>query len=158
MIEQFRTIIEDNLEWRWSYALQEETNLEEAASEDDETPLFHLDPVFRNWEYSSLGLKTGWQIVSGGFLILLKSGSSIDEVRDSQLGNNPDNGKWRLRIRPAIESVDGNTSLLDQFLNEITCDNSMELMIQSLNIAEVVNLFDDNLDGVSVKFKFKLRL
>ena len=156
MIETLRTTVE-GLDWRWSYGLKEMANLEESASADDTKPFFHLDPVIRKPIYSKNGFKTDWQIVSGGFLILVKNESSIAETYDTQSGQDKEDGKWKKRIRPMVESVGGNTSLIDQLMSELNCIDDLSLQVKSQSITEVINFFDDNLDGVNVRFEWKVK-
>lgn len=156
MIETLRTIIEDDLEWYWSYGRKDYANLEESVNESDTKPFFHMDPPRRNIEFGRTGNKTGWVTYSGRYMILLKSDSTLDEVYDAQQSVDPDDGKWRKRIRPIIESFGGNTSLIDQMMNALTCYNGLELIPQSQSIVEVINMFDENRDGVLVEYKWKV--
>ena len=156
MIETLRTTVE-GLDWRWSYGLKEMANLEEAASEDDTKPFFHLDPIIRKPIYSKNGFRTEYSNISSGFLLLVKNGSSISETYDTQAGQDKENGKWIKRIRPMVESVDGNTSMIDQIMSELNCNDSLGLQIKSMSITEIINFFDDNLDGVNVRFEWRVK-
>ena len=153
MIEELRSATA-SLGWRFSYGIKQFQNLTEATDENDATPHFHLDPITRENEYTkSTGNPTGWQMISGSFMILVKSGSSIEEVYDNQLTGDEDQGKWLKRIEPIVNQQ---TGLLAQLMNELTC-NTSDFKVVSQTIKEVINVFDDNKDGVLVDFRWKYR-
>ena len=130
------------LNWKFYYGRRDFNNLVEASSENDLQWYFFLDPITTEADRNN-GNQTGEFLHEGHFMILTKS--NMDDVYDNQLEVNPDDGKYRKHIQPKVKKL-----FLD-FEQKLNCLAQVE--IKTLKLSEVVNLFDENLDGILVQFK-----
>lgn len=145
MVEKLREITESLL-WKFYYGRRDFQNLVETESENDATYYFYLDPVTRNPIYSNAGLPTGETEFEGRFMLLTKS--DLDQEYDNQkevLAK--EEGKWLTHIKPKIVSV------FSVFEAKLVCE---DIEIQRMQTIDVINMFDENMDGILVNFKFKV--
>lgn len=144
LVEQLRIIVED-LGWKFHYGRRDFQNLIETESENDLTPQFLLDPVRRTPNYSDAGLPTGTVDFEGYFILLTKS--DIDEEYDNQKEiNGVENGKWHKHIKPKIDEQ------FRMFENRLLCID--ELQIVRMSVTDVINVFDENMDGILINYKY----
>lgn len=130
-----------SLSWEFHYGRRDFNNLVTASSENDLKWFFFLDPISRDG-IRAAGNLTGEYVNEGYFMILSKS--DLDEVYDSQLGVNPDNGKYRMYIKPKLEK------LYKEFEDKLNCIGNLE--IKKMRVSDVINLYDENMDGILVQF------
>jgi len=141
LVEKLRTITE-SLGWVFHYGRRDFQNLVEADTATDAKNYFFLDPVTRRPAYSDTGTFTGFTDFSGYFMILTKS--DLDEVYDGQLDADTADGKWLKYIKPKLDV------LLGAFNSAVYCENSLQ--IKTLDITDMINVFDENLDGILVNY------
>ena len=132
----------NQLNWKFYYGRRDFNNLVEASSENDLQWHFFLDPITTE-AIRNNGTQTGEFLNEGHFMILTKS--NLDEVYDNQLEVNPDDGKYRKYIQPKVKG------LFSDFEKKLNCLAQVEIKV--LKSSEVINLFDENLDGILVQFK-----
>ena len=154
MVEKLREITEgvkgdDNkngLGWKFYYGRRDFQNLVETESENDATYYFYLDPITRSPIYSKAGLPTDETEYEGRFMLLTKS--DLDQEYDAQTDERTkEKGKWLTHIKPKLEKVFG------EFERKLVCD---DIEIQRMSTTDVINMFDENMDGILVNFKFKV--
>jgi hypothetical protein len=145
IVDILREITETDLSWKFTYGRSDFQNLMEADSENDTSTFFFLDPVSRDPLFSPTGGSLGQTDFEGTFMILSKS--ELDETYDNQKETDPSLGKYKKNIKPKIES------LLSNFKSKLFCNNIQILRMKS---TDVINIFDDNFDGILVSFKFKM--
>lgn len=140
LVEVLRTKIE-SLEWVFNYGRADFQNLVETESENDPKWYFFLDPITTDNSNPSIVVNTGH------FMILSKS--DLDQKYDGD--NDPDledpdlnDGKFKLNILPK------KTYLKNDFRKLIECSGDIE--INKMVTTDIINFFDDNLDGVLVAF------
>lgn len=138
LVEKLRTIAETN-EWIFNYGRRDFHNLVETNSEDDPQWHFFLDPV-KTDDSDPLILSH-----SGHYMILSKS--DMDEVYDDQKEQDKEDGKWLKYISPKKEYNK------NELRKAIQCPGDLEIV--SSSVSEVINLFDENLDGIIVNFTIK---
>jgi len=136
LVEVLREKVE-SLNWVFNYGRRDFQNLVEASSENDPKWYFFLDPISTDTSNMPNG-----KVNTGYFMVLSKS--DIDQVYDGQQDVAPDDGKYRKYILPKKMFLE------NEFKNLIECDGTIEITkaVQS----DVINLFDENLDGVLVAF------
>lgn len=122
--------------WGFDYGRKDFHNLAEAVSENDSKWYFFLDPITTDDSLES-------KVVSLGYFMLL-SKSDLDQVYDGQKEQDIDNGKFRLNILPKKQY------LRNEFKKLMECEGDLE--INKMIITDVINFFDDNMDGVLVNF------
>jgi hypothetical protein len=127
----------ESIGWVFDYGRRDFQNLVETDSENDPKWYFFLDPI-----RTDTSLMPTKKISTGYFMLLSKS--DLDEVYDSQQNVNPDNGKYKKNILPK------KTYLENDFKNMLECDGTIE--ITKAEQSDIINLFDDNFDGVLVNF------
>ncbi len=132
LVEVLRMKIE-SLEWVFNYGRADFQNLVETESENDPKWYFFLDPITTDNSNPSIVVNTGH------FMILSKS--DLDQHYD---GEDEASGKFRLNILPKKDY------LRNDFRNFIECGGDLELT-KSVT-TDIINFFDDNLDGVLVAF------
>jgi hypothetical protein len=147
MFVEFLRTLAAALGYTFHYGRSDFQNLFSAIAEDDPNIYLFLDPIVRLPELSpSTGLRTGYTLIRGKMMLLSKS--DLDEEYDAQTGNRPlDEGKWRKNIKPKVEAASG--ALLDR----IACTEDQE--IKKWTVMDVINMFDDNMDGVLIDFEIR---
>ncbi|SNA77383.1 hypothetical protein [Flavobacterium psychrophilum] len=135
LVEVLRTKTE-SIGWVFHYGRSDFQNLVETESDNDLKWYFFLDPISADNSNSS-------SVVSTGFFMVL-SKSDLDQVYDGQQEVNPNDGKFRKNILPKKQY------LKNEFRNLLECGGDLELT--KLVMTDVINFFDDNLDGVLVHF------
>ena len=145
IVDILREITETELSWKFTYGRSDFQNLTEADNENDSSTFFFLDPVSRDPLFSSSGGSLGQTDFEGNFMILSKS--ELDEVYDNQQSVDPTMGKYQKNIKPKLEV------LLNNFKSKLFCRS---IQIMRMKSTDVINVFDDNYDGILVSFKFKM--
>ena len=145
IVDILREITETDLSWNFTYGRSDFQNLIEADSEDDPKTFFFLDPVSREPLFSPEGGSLGQTDFEGNFMILSKS--ELDQVYDNQQEVDPTMGKYKSNIKPKIDTM------LTTFKAKLFCKN---LQVMRMRTTDVINVFDDNFDGILVSFKFRL--
>ena len=145
LVEVLRNLVENELNWKFYYARRDFDNLIEASSENDNQNYFFLDPVTRVPVRSELGDRTGQMDYEGYFMILSKS--DMDEVYDGQQNVNPIDGKYKKYIEPKLKA------LADEFEQKLGCISDITILRTS--ISDIINIFNDNFDGILVNYKFR---
>jgi hypothetical protein len=144
LVEKLRAIT-TGLGWIFHYGRRDFQNLVETDDELDAKCYFFLDPVSRKKKYSASGTFSGETDYSGYFMLLTKS--DLDEIYDGQKDQNLNDGKWLKHIEPKI------TALMSSFDEAIVCDDDLQMVFS--DITDVINVFDENLDGILVNFTIK---
>jgi len=144
LVEKLRQITEA-LEWNFHYGRRDFNNLVEIDSDNEEVIHFILDPVTRSPKYSNTGGYLNYSIYSGYFMILTKS--DFDQVYDNQKEINSTDGKWITNIEPKIRNHFASLE------HSIICDE--DLQIVSFNITDIINVFDENMDGILVNYTLR---
>jgi|SRR5690625_3186477 len=133
--EKFKQLAEDR-GWRFVYARRDYQNLHEVTdfisdqmqeAGQGETVLF-LDPIVRRRE------DVGQVRHSGNFMVLTQS--DLDDSYDDRTKN---------YIDPLINDVMGGLA------NELRCDFDIDEWVS----IELINIFDFNADGISVRFNLR---
>jgi hypothetical protein len=154
MVEKLREITEGNpdddndngLGWKFFYGRRDFQNLVETESENDAKYYFYLDPVTRDKLYSKAGLPLGETEYEGRFMLL--TNSDLDQEYDAQTDERTnEEGKWLTHIKPKLEKVYGD------FESKLVCE---DIEIKRMQSTDVINMFDGNMDGILVNFKFKI--
>ena len=138
-------------EWIFDYSRQDFRNLRDGeALNEDESKKYYLfcDPIESNTLFSRAGLPLGQKEYTGKIMLLVVS--DLDQVYDSQLGQDKADGKHEMNIKPMTEKG-GVLELL--ILDKLICDYDLEVM--TWRVTEVVNMLDLNMDGVIINFKIK---
>lgn len=130
LVEIFRNTTEA-LGWVFQYGRSDFHNLTETDGQDDSKWYFFLDPITTDNSNSQ-------KLVSSGHFMLL-SKSDIDENYDGS-GND---GKFKSNILPK------KLYLQNEFRDLLECGN---LEINRSSMTDIINFFDDNLDGVLIAF------
>lgn len=135
LVEILRTKTE-SIGWVFHYGRADFQNLIETDNENDKKWYFFLDPISTENTNPSLVINTG------NYMILSKS--DLDQVYDNQQEVNPNQGKFRLNILPKKQYIK------NEFRNLLECQGNLEVT-KSIT-TDIINFFDDNLDGVLVNF------
>lgn len=143
IVEVLREVTE-GLGWVFHYGRRDFANLVTAGSENDSKNYFFMDPVTRSPIYNEFGSRTGEEKYNGYFMILSKS--DLDEVYDGQLNVDPVSGKYKKNIQPKLRA------LAIDFENRLHCTS--EVTVVKMVISDVINLFDENFDGILVNYEF----
>lgn len=130
MYEIFKQIAEDN-DWIFEYSRPDYQNLNEL--EQNQIGFF-LDPFVTDSKFTDSGNET--QSFSGRFMLLVNS--DVDESYQDKFTNH---------IEP-LKKVQ-----LQLIKDEISCSN---LEIISFKTLEIINLYDQNLDGILVNYNISL--
>jgi hypothetical protein len=144
LVEVLRNLVENELEWKFCYARRDFDNIVEADSANDTKNYFFLDPISRVPVRDQFGGRTGQIDYEGYFMILSKS--DLDEVYDGQNDVNPNDGKYKKYIQPKL------AALANDFENKLAC--VADITIVRTSISDIINIFNDNFDGILVNFKF----
>ena len=131
IVEKFRTIAE-SFNWGFDYGRKDFHNL---IDEDDSRWHFFLDPVSEDSNEETATYE-------GYFMVL--SQSDLDQNYDSQKNSLPEDGKWRQNILPKKEF------LKKDFRKQLYCLGDFEIL--RYKMTDVINFFDNNMDGVLVSF------
>ena len=134
LVEIFREKTE-SLGWVFRYGRSDFHNLNETESETDPKWYFFLDPITTDNSNSQK------QITSGHFMLLSKS--DIDQNYDTTTNADENEGKFRNNILPK------KLFLQNEFRDLLECG---DLEINRSSMTDIINFFDDNLDGVLVAF------
>lgn len=134
LVEIFREKTE-SLGWVFRYGRSDFQNLNETESETDPKWYFFLDPITTDNSNSQK------QITSGHFMLLSKS--DIDQNYDATTNADENEGKFRKNILPK------KLFLQNEFRDLLECG---DLEINRSSMTDIINFFDDNLDGVLVAF------
>lgn len=126
----FKTIAEQE-NWIFDYARRDFQNLANELGDPEQIFLF-LDPVTFTTEFGDYN-EIDLRIYTSSFLLLVNS--DFDELYSE---------KYETRIRPIIDTA------ITKIKDQIYCNN--KLTIESWRTTEIVNLFDQNLDGIIVNF------
>ena len=118
--------------WHFEYSREDFQNL--IDEENDNKVFLFVDPIVTDSKFSDVGNET--ITYSGKFMILLNS--DIDE-------------DYKEKVEHYINVV--KTEYLQVIKDELACD---EYQINSFKTLEVINLFDQNLDGVLVNYSITL--
>jgi hypothetical protein len=129
LVEVLKTKTE-SIGWVFNYGRADFQNLVETESETDPKWYFFLDPI------STDNTNPVMPVSTGHFMILSKS--DLDQKYDGV------DGKFTLGILPKKEY------LRNDFRNLIECGGDLE--ITKSVTTDIINFFDDNLDGVLVAF------
>jgi hypothetical protein len=138
IVEKLRGIVEA-LNWAFYYGRRDFQNLVTTESENDPKWYFFLDPISTDDSNKNVLLHNGY------FMILSKS--DLDQNYDTQQEINADDGKWRIHILPKRQF------LSNEFRNLLECKGDVEVV--KSNVTDVINFFDENMDGVLVNFSIK---
>ena len=138
MVEKFRQIAE-TFGWVFIYGRKDFQNLVEADDDNDEKWYFFLDPVTTD------NSKKEEPTHDGYFMILSKS--ELDEEYDGENEDEINEGKWRKNIQPKRLFFD------EKFRGEIECAGDFEFI--KSRITDVINFFDDNMDGILCNYIIK---
>ena len=131
MHDFFKQLADANA-WEFQYGRADYQNLERDV-EAGKVNLF-VDPIITDSKFSDLGNET--VSYSGVFMMLLSS--DVDEQYTD---------KYTDYIKPIFDSS------LKVFKDELACS---DYQINSFRVMEVVNLFDENFDGVLVNYSITL--
>lgn len=126
----------ESVGWIFNYGRADFQNLVETESENDPKWYFFLDPITTDSTNPSIVVN------AGHFMILSKS--DLDQKYDGQTEQEKNDGKFRKNIMPKKEY------LRNDFRNLIECGGDLE--ITKSVTTDIINFFDDNLDGVLVAF------
>lgn len=126
----------EGIGWIFNYGRSDFQNLTATDDENDPKWYFFLDPITTDNTDASKIINTGY------FMILSKS--DMDQVYDNQDEVEPNDGKFRKNILPKKQY------LAKEFRNLLECGGDIE--ITKSIVTDVINFFDDNLDGVLVNF------
>lgn len=149
MKEIFENIASAN-GWKFDYGRQDFHNLmDDEALNQDETKRYYLfcDPIESNQMFSRSGLPMNQIEYTGKMMLLVVS--DLDQTYDTQLDTAKESGKHEMHIRPML--VKGGP--IDLLLNDLICDYDVE--IQTWRLTEVVNMLDNNMDGLIINYKLK---
>ena len=135
IVEKFRQVSE-SFNWGFDYGRKDFHNLSDVES--DGRWHFFLDPVSDDTNDST-------STYEGYFMLL--SVSDIDQNYDTQKNTDAEDGKWIQNIKPKREF------LKKVFKDELLCDGTLEIL--KFKITDVINFFDNNMDGVLVNFIIK---
>jgi hypothetical protein len=125
--------------WGFDYGRKDHHNLSDITLEDGYEPTqwqLFLDPVLVDESREDF-------VTHSGYFMLL-SVSDLDQVYDGQKSQEVNNGKYRTNIKPKKEYMN------KFFKAEIECLGNME--VTKLVVTEVINIFDNNLDGILINF------
>lgn len=127
--------------WHFEYGRSDFHNLEVR----DDNALFYLflDPITQEIKFNEYNQATNYT-EQGRFLLVMHS--DFDRVYHSQQSNDPAQGKYEKYIRPCKQALLG-------LLQGLTC--LPEVTPLKWTITEVINLLDNNFDGVLVEFTLK---
>lgn len=135
LVEVLRTKTE-SIGWVIHYGRSDFQNLIESESDNDSKWYFFLDPITTDNTNPSVVVN------NGNYMILSKS--DLDQVYDNQHEVNPNQGKFRLNILPKKQYIK------NEFRNLLECSRDLE--VTKSVTTDIINFFDDNLDGVLVNF------
>lgn len=138
MVERLRTITE-GLGWKFFYGRRDFQNLVEANEENDPDWYFFLDPLEEDYKIKNEPVFTGRAMVV--------SKSDLDEVYDSQKENIVSSGKWQKYILPKKQYFQ------KDFREILDCTGVLE--IENYKLVDVINLYDENWDGVILNFTIR---
>ena len=130
MYEFFKNVAEEN-NWHFEYSRPNYQNLDEL--ELGKIGLY-VDPIITDSRFSNAGNES--QTFSGRFMILMNS-----DVDESYID------KYNSYIKPLIQNE------LQLLKDEFNCN---DYQINSFKTLEVINLFDQNLDGVLINYNISL--
>lgn len=122
--------------WEFDYGRQDFHNLKEAAVQQDVSHLF-LDPVNIEKKRNDSG-NVEAVIYSGSFMLLYSS----------KLDEGGYNERYESYIKPIISTQ------VELFEENLICEQ--EATLETWRIVEVINVFDDNFDGVLVTYKISI--
>lgn len=105
------------------------------------TGLF-LEPIQRDYKFSEYG-GTESETFKGHLVLIVKS--NLDGGSPEIGGQDYYDEKYNNHIKPLL-------SIAQSLASSITCE---ELEVLEWSIIEVVNLFDENTDGISIRFTIK---
>jgi hypothetical protein len=147
MFVEFLRALAESLGYIFHYGRSDFNNLFETESDDDPNTYLFLDPVTRAPVFSQdSGLLTNYWTYTGKFLLLSKS--DLDQEYDQQTGIRPESeGKWSQNIHPKVEVA------LKTLTKNISCSEDQQ--INRWLVMDVINLFDENMDGVMVEFEIR---
>lgn len=147
MFVEFLRLVAQELGYIFQYGRRDFQNLFEAIAEDDPNVYLFLDPVTREPVLSqNTSLPTTYYIFSGNMMLLSKA--ALDQEYDENTGVRPSSeGKWTQNINPKVQAS------LGPLLNQIACIKDQR--IERWVIRDVVNLFDQNMDGVVIEFRIR---
>ncbi len=134
IVELFREVAE-SFDWNFDYGRKDFHNL--IDGESNGKWYFFLDPVVDDTNSQA-------SIYEGYFMVL--SVADLDQNYDNQKGTTPEDGKWLQNIKPKKDF------LKTKFRDKLEC---ADLEILRFRMTEVINFFDDNMDGVLVNFQIK---
>jgi len=134
IVELFREVAE-SFDWIFDYGRKDFHNLIDDGTNGKWH--FFLDPVVDD-------TNSQFAIYEGYFMVL--SIADLDQNYDNQKGTSPEDGKWLQNIKPKKDF------LKTKFRDKLEC---ADLEILRYRMTEVINFFDDNMDGVLVNFQIK---
>ncbi len=137
IVEKFREISQ-GFNWGFDYGRKDFHNL---IDEDDSRWHLFLDPVTDESNDETMTFE--------GYFMLLST-SDYDQNYDSQKDTLPEDGKWLQNIKPKKDF------LKSEFKKVLGCDGRWEVL--RFRITEIINFFDNNMDGVLVNFSIKYYL
>lgn len=135
MVQTFETIAANN-NWYFEYGRADFHNLDKVS--EKEFYLF-LDPLEQEVFFDETNSPTFFRY-SGRLLVLKKS--EFDRVYHNQEGKTSDQGRYALYIEKCKEEIFKLPDLL-------RCEN---FDIKHWKMTEVINLFDENFDGILLNF------
>ncbi len=133
IVEKFRDIA-NAFDWGWSHGRTDFHNLSDLDGTDGKWHFF-LDPVSEDSNDETA-------LYEGHFMIL--SVSDLDQNYDGQKETSPEEGKWIQNIKPK------KTFLKNDFRKQLYCLGDFEIL--RYKMTDVINFFDNNMDGVLVSF------
>lgn len=139
LIEKKIKEVAESFGWGWSHGRKDFHNLADVDGSDGKWHLF-LDPV----PYDANEDNT--IIIYEGYFMLL-SVSDIDQNYNGQKDTLPEDGKWEQNIAPK------KIFLNNEFKSKLLCLGEFE--IPKFKMFEIINFFDNNMDGVLVNFIIK---
>jgi hypothetical protein len=133
--------------------LFESTEQDEAAlasDDDQQIKMFHF--TSNNGIIPDINESGGFEGIRYRGEILVLKKSQIDEVIDVQKGVEKEDGKYEKRMKPLLDTTTG-------FFAEISEYNSCNLGydLKFVSATEVYNWFDENMDGLWLKYDLYIR-
>lgn len=135
----FEQIAQDN-DWFFSYGQQEYINLEET----DKEMRLYIQPIEETPVYSPMN-NIESTTYSGRIMLLVKS--NLDDMYDAQLQNDKNLGRYEAHIKRCKQE-------LSKITSPLLCSG---YQIKQWKIMELINMFDENTDGVLVNFSIERR-
>lgn len=138
MVEVFKNVAIEN-KWHFDYGRSDFHNLNKISAVAEY--FLFLDPIEENVVFSEYTAPV-MRVFSGRFMLLMQS--DFDRLYHSQQATDEAEGKYHLYIKKCKENA--------MLIAEALCG---KYQIKQWKMLEVINLFDENFDGVLVNFQFE---